>query len=510
MNRQAPLDLQLPARPIPISALLDRILVGAVAALVVARPLVTGADPGRLRLISGSGPVSFNLCLLIVLFLAGVWRLAYATTHPARCRMALTCLALVGIGVLAFISSRQGDRYARPGLFISWEWIAIAVAVFLTRRVTASANDSRGLLNVLLASAVSVGGLGVYQSLMAPLHLPSLDVVGPDLQSNLVGNDEFYPELNRPPFPPKATRGTFDSPATLLMFLFLTLPAALAIARAGRSIRRGRLLLFVPGILAIAAAAALLANPFDETSGAWSAARRLIEQYPLLGIGPGNFSRMVPNSSPPHSAWLGLAATTGMVALALFMTAVAVAIWQAWPVKASATTEGRPATTRWEFQLGGAAGLVLGFIWAFGEVPAEARASEVFTLGAAAVFRAILWFAAFGLLEMARPSSRSLGKAILVGSRIRPRVWLRVRRARPTNDSLSDVCHARHRRKLPRQSPEARWVLDAPFACSGCVGQLRGDDCLSHHGLRARLGDDVGRPTSADGEPPFPRARPHI
>ena len=318
------------------------------------------------------------------------------------------------MGLSAFASSLLRDRYSRPGLFIAWEWIALAAAVYLVRRLIVSENDNHGLLNVLLASAVSVGGLSIYQSLTEPLDLASLNVAAPDLKSNLAGNDEFYPELNRPMRPASAMRGTFGGPQTLFIFMALTLPAAMAVARSGWIARTRRLLLVVPVVIAAAAAVALLTRPFEANSLRWSPAIGLIAHHPILGVGPGNLSRMLPVDTVPNSAWLSLAATGGVIGLGLLFAAIAVAVRQASP--RGGTVASTPTrSTRWEFHLGGAAGLVLGFIWAFGEVPAEAPPSEVFKLGGAAVFRAILWFVAFGLLETGRPSSRSLCRAILIG-----------------------------------------------------------------------------------------------
>ena len=97
-----------------------------------------------------------------------------------------------------------------------------------------------------MASAVSVSALGLYQSLSGPLDLRPMDIVVTDSPKSLAGTDEFYPELNQPPAVKKVTRGTFDLPETLLLFLFLTLPAALVLARAGRNTKRRPWILGVP------------------------------------------------------------------------------------------------------------------------------------------------------------------------------------------------------------------------------------------------------------------------
>jgi hypothetical protein len=62
------------------------------------------------------------------------------------------------------------------------------------------------------------------------------------------------------------------------------------------------------------------------------------------------------------------------------------------------------------------AGLLFGFVWSTGEMPAEAPAAEVFKLGSAAILRAVFWFASFAVLEMLRPTPRALARAILVGT----------------------------------------------------------------------------------------------
>jgi hypothetical protein len=395
----------------------ERTLVGAFAALVAARPLVAGDDPGRLRLTSGAGPVSFTLCLLVVLVGFAVWRAAFGRRRPAR--WAIVPLFLAGVAVVAFASSRLadrlGDRYARPGLFIAWEWVGLAVAYYLARRLTVSANDSRGLLNVLLASAVSVGGLAVYQAAAERLGLPPVDVAVSAEHGPLAGDDEFYPELNHSAGPPKQPRGTLDSPQTLFLYLMLLLPAALAYAKARRASRWGPWVVGVPLVMIAAAAVALWSNPFDDLAGHWSRAVNLVVSNPLLGVGPGNLSRELEGIPGREAAWFGLAATTGLIGLVLFAAAVGVAMWTAKPPRPDIRDE-PAAASRWEFYLGGMVGLLLGFVWAVGDMPAEAPADEVFRLGAAAVLRAALWFASFALLDTVRPLRSALARAILVGA----------------------------------------------------------------------------------------------
>jgi hypothetical protein len=411
MSRQI-VQTQPPAA-IPFAMIVERGLVAGVAALIVARPLVAGDDPGRLRLTSGNGPISFNFCVLLLLAIAAAWRWYH---QPAgRRQLQLIPWLLAGVGLVAFASSRLGDRYARPGLFIGWEWIALAAIYYLVRRSAASSVDTRGLLHVLLATVVSVAGLGVYQSLTKPLGLPNTDVTIPGDPTALAGDDEFYPELNPRPSELKPARGTLDSPETLLVFVLLALPTAMVIARSGIRDRRGRWLRFVPALLIVGAVVALANQSFAGRSRSLSTAMDMLQHDLLLGVGPGNFVRLATGHTAANGAWFELAATTGLIGLIFFIAAVVVAMKTAWPTNAIETAVVPPTKPQWVFYLGGMVGLVLGFIWAFGDAPAEAPANEVFNLGTAAVLRAILWFATFSILEKARTASRTLAYSVLVG-----------------------------------------------------------------------------------------------
>ena len=91
----------------------------------------------------GTGPVSFNFCVLLLLFATTLWR-AFHVRHRTL-SLPIVPLLLAGVGIVAYVSSQQADRYARPGVFVAWEWISLAGIVYLTRRLAASNADSRGL-----------------------------------------------------------------------------------------------------------------------------------------------------------------------------------------------------------------------------------------------------------------------------------------------------------------------------------------------------------------------------
>jgi hypothetical protein len=385
---------------------------------MVARPLVAGDDPGRLRLTSGGGGVAFNFVLMLVFVGYTLWRAVYAKTRSKAWAIVPIVLALVAVG--AFASSRIDEgRYARPGLFIAWEWIAVAVATYLADRLFRTDSDCRGLINAIVACAVSVGGLGVYQSMTEPLGLPALDVAIPRdaRDASLAGDDEFYPELNRPTGTPKAVRGTFDSPATLLAYLVLALPVAIVVGWAAWRERR-RWVIAIPVVLVAGILVAIASRPFASFEGRAAEWLAMVKSHPWLGVGPGNFTRMSPNALPATDFWSELTATTGIVGLLAVGASLLLAVNRFIPSRDVVADESPPVGRRWEFHLGGASGLVLGFVWAQGDVPVEAPASEVFKLGAAAVFRAILWFGAFALLESVRPSPRVFSFSVIVGAGI--------------------------------------------------------------------------------------------
>jgi hypothetical protein len=441
-----------PSKPFNRSTIIPRVLVGALTALVVARPLVAGDDPGRLRLTSGGGSLTLNLFTLLLLLGWSIWN---GLSRRAEGRGALGALGLLVVGGLYFLSAGVAASYQRPGWFMAWDWVIVAALFYLSRQLAAEPGMSEGLFGAVLASAVSLSALAVYQEIATPLGLPSAEQPALETMPVLVGDEEFEGKLNQPHPPRGHTRGTFDRPETFACFLMLVLPVALWMGRMGVRDRSRRGWLAFVCALAVVITLGLtipgvLATPWSERVRGWVTAAKLIGEHPLLGIGPGNFSRYSPDVLPgPHSLWLGVAVSAGTPAL---LTALGVLARVGWLAgggrhedKGRHQNKGRhqdepgglqssslnllsdashqvypggnayPARPRWEFYLGGVAGLLLGFVLGTGDVPAEAPPSAMLHLGAVAAVRSLVWFAAFALFETVIWNRRLLRGQILLG-----------------------------------------------------------------------------------------------
>jgi hypothetical protein len=401
------------------------VLVGALTALVVARPLVAADDPGRLRLTSGGGSLTLNLFTLLLLLGWSIWN--GLSRRPAG-RGALGALSLLVVAGLYFLSAGVAASYQRPGWFIAWDWVIVAALFYLTRQLANEPGMSEGLFGAVLASAVSLSAVAVYQEIAAPLGLPSAEQPALEAMPVLVGDEEFEAKLNQPHPPRGHTRATFDQAETFACFLVLLLPVTLWMGWMGvRDGSRRGWLAFACALVVVVALGftipGILATPWSERGSGAATAARLIGEHPLLGIGPGNFSRHSPEGlAGPHSFWLNVAVSAGVAALLVVLGVLARVGWltrsgdhQDQP-GASLSSSVNPSTgPRWEFYLGGVAGLLLGFVLSTGDIPAEAPPSAMLHLGAVAAVRSLVWFAAFALFETVIWNRRLLRAQILLG-----------------------------------------------------------------------------------------------
>jgi hypothetical protein len=187
----------------------------------------------------------------------------------------------------------------------------------------------------------------------------------------------------------------------------------------------------------------LLTTGIGKTSGTvaqrleyWQTTWQMIREHPWLGVGPGNFgehyTRLMPVTADekiraPHNLALELWATCGLFALLTLLAALAAFFTQVvrwlggWVVNPQPpnhlTTQPpnhlttQPPEIRWEFYLGGMFGLLLGFVLRI----YVASPSTIVTETWAAAVRAVVWFAAYGLLERLDWSPRARVLALTTG-----------------------------------------------------------------------------------------------
>lgn len=403
--------------PAPVS-FGEKIVLGTLTALIVARPLIAGDDPGRLNLTSGGGPLFLNLLTFLLLLGWGVW-------HGATRRRlvigphTILVIGLIAISVCMFISAGQPKRYQRPGGFIAWDWLGYAALCFIAGQMAATPAIARGLVAVLIAT----GGCLAFQAFYdeaAGSHRAKKAADPPAIP--LVGDDFYDLKINQPAPPRAGFRATLDQPDTLAGLLLLIAPALVIWALAGWR-GGGRTGWLVPMAIAVLIAAAMalvawiVAAPI--TGKGWSAATLMIREQPLLGVGPGNFSRHAPRGlANADSFWLGTAATTGMLAIALIVLTIAAAVWiksrnRVMPPAPTLDTSGKEY--RWSFYLGGVSGLALGLMLGLSDLPVEAPGYELLKVGGISACRALVWLLIFAALELSVPATRALHVALGIG-----------------------------------------------------------------------------------------------
>ncbi len=400
----------------------ERILLGALTALIVARPLVAGDDPGRLRLTSGGGPIVLNMLTFLLLLGWAVWK-GYSRRRLVVGPYLILPVGLLVVAAFIFISAGQPGRYQRPGWFIAWDWVGFAALAFVAGQLATNAAVVRGLIAVLIATAGCLAMQALYEETAragggprtVPNPLPRSD-------SALVGDDVYDLKLNDPP-PPRGTfRAMLDQPDSLAGLLLLIVPALAVWTMTGwRAGGKGNWLLPIAILLVLSTGMALVSwiVGAPTTGKGWQAALAMMRDHPALGVGPGNFSRNAPGRiASDGSFWMGFAATAGLFAMVVFAFALAAYFGVAASRRYRVADEPSGPSIkeyRWSFYLGGVGGLIIGMMLATGDLPAEASPDELLRLGAVSAGRSLAWFIIFAALEMTTVPLRWLSASLGIG-----------------------------------------------------------------------------------------------
>ncbi len=374
-------------------------LLGVTVALLTARMLAPGEDPGML--LPTSGPT--NLVLPLCWFLAAVglagWRLG---SRRGDWRGGVVEAGLL-LAVLLGFAAAELAGYKHPARIIAWDGLTLFLVVCLVRLLAVSSSDRQALFAVFLAGAGALAAQAVYQ---AAVRSPA--------------------------------SAAFAQPAPFAAWLALFLPglfAAAYVCRPRRAAAWQSALAAVFGLLGVIAFVAAVVSAFQAPDAVpplpdlWSATGKMILAHPL-GVGPGNFSRAFPlDQGPgggavvtdPHNFLLEIAATGGVVALLAVLAALGMFFVKAarrlrQPSQgAGAEVETGPnELTRWEFYIGGMCGLVLGFI--IRQTTGDRTGDDILREGFIACVRCLVWLTAFVLFERVPWSGRVRLGALTAGA----------------------------------------------------------------------------------------------
>ena len=362
-----------------------RFLLGATIALLTARMLAPGEDPGLLQVASGSANLVFPLLWLLAAVGLTVWRVwsRRGDWHGGVVEAAL----LVAVG-LAFVSAETAG-YKHPARLIAWDWLTLFLVVCLVRQLAVSPRDQSALFAVFLAGAVALSVQAVYQA----------------------------------DFLRVSASAAFAAPGAFAAWLALFLPgvcAAVAVCRFDRVPRWIRVicaLLIMPVAGALMAAALSAYRQTDATAPplleTWHDTAKMIAAHPWLGVGAGNFSRTFPlfegpnagaDVTNPRNFLLEIAANYGVFTLLAVLIALGAFFVRAvrWLSRNERVTDEAPLEPadggRWEYLLGGMFGLVLGFIVHMST--GDRSQDEILRQGWFACVRCVIWLAAFVLFDL--------------------------------------------------------------------------------------------------------------
>jgi O-antigen ligase len=160
-HKLAPVAPPAPSPPRDWPTLLRRGLVVLVTALIVARPLVLGEDPGLFDPAADEGSMVLTFLWLVAAVGWAGWRLCYGQGAWYG--------GLVEVGLLVaagcyFLSAGVAAEYRHPAWLVACEWLVLLVCLSLVRQLAGTAESRRGFFAAVLATGVCLAAYGIYQA----------------------------------------------------------------------------------------------------------------------------------------------------------------------------------------------------------------------------------------------------------------------------------------------------------------------------------------------------------
>lgn len=344
------------------SEVLRRLPLAVITALIVARPLVLGEDPGLLNRLSDPWSLLFGLLWLLVAAGWAAWR---AWSGHTTWRGSGVEVGLLAVVVLLGVSAGGAAHYKHPALLVVSEWLVLLAAFCMVRQLARTPGDDRGLLAAILATGVSLSAFAIYQYTVEfpqirQAYVTNLDALLEDMAAeNVVAN----PQLLQQRLLEDNVFATYAHPNSFAGYLALLFPMAIAwtfacgfiepasrlkaaLAAAGalllglalwlthsRGAMLGSLLvglavllasgrrflsahktIFLIGLAIVLVLTVFLGRTewaahgitkFWESSAKrndyWIATWKMIGAHPWLGVGPGNFGRLYPHYMLPRA-----------------------------------------------------------------------------------------------------------------------------------------------------------------------------------------------------------------
>lgn len=138
-----------------------------MVALLVARPLVIGEDPGLTDTLSNPWTLTFTQLWIVLAVGWAVWR-AWSGQGWRGSAVEMGLAVVIG---LTLLSATVTAPYKHAAWLVSWEWATCLVVYCVVRQLCRTPAEDRRLLAALVASAVSLSVHAVWQY---GVELPSL------------------------------------------------------------------------------------------------------------------------------------------------------------------------------------------------------------------------------------------------------------------------------------------------------------------------------------------------